>query len=108
MAVGVDLHLDAAIAEDAFGHDSDEVDAFDVLADNEGGRLVVGISGAGTDRGHELPGLDERAVPVLRFAGKGDGRPAPLDRMLQDDKRIEPDDPAIAVAVAVAGTAAAV
>ena len=30
IAVGVDLHLDAAIAEDAFGHDGDHVDAVDL------------------------------------------------------------------------------
>ncbi len=50
MAVGVDLHLDAAIGEDALGHDGDEVDALDLLADDEGRRLVVGIGGAGADR----------------------------------------------------------
>jgi hypothetical protein len=30
MAVGVDLHLDAAIGEDALGHDGDHVDAVDL------------------------------------------------------------------------------
>ena len=32
VAVGVDLHLDAAIAEDALGHHGDHVDALDLLA----------------------------------------------------------------------------
>ena len=49
MAVGVDLHLDAAIGEDALGDDGDEIDALDLLADDEGRRLVVGIGRAGAD-----------------------------------------------------------
>src|SRR5262249_29513263 len=53
IAVGVDLHLDAAIAEDAFGHDRHHVDAIDLGGDDERRRLVVGIGGARADRGDE-------------------------------------------------------
>ena len=53
IAVGIDLHLDAAIAEDALGHDRDHVDAVDLGGHDERRRLVVGIGGAGADRGDE-------------------------------------------------------
>ena len=63
-AVGVDLHLDAAIAEDALGHDGDHIDAVNLGRDDERGRLVVGIGGAGADRGDECALLvDDLAVP---------------------------------------------
>ena len=54
IAVGVDLHLDAAIAENALGHDGDHVDAVDFRRHDERRRLVVGIGGAGADRRDEL------------------------------------------------------
>ena len=53
VAVGVDLHLHAAVAEDALGHDRDHVDALDLRGDDEGRRLVVGIGRAGADAGDE-------------------------------------------------------
>ena len=53
VAVGVDLHLEAAVAEDAFGDDGDEVDAFVLRGDDEGRRLVVGIGRARADAGDE-------------------------------------------------------
>ncbi len=46
IAVGVDLHLDAAIAEDALGHDRDHVDAIDLRGDDKGRRLVIRIGSA--------------------------------------------------------------
>jgi hypothetical protein len=53
VAVGVDLHLHAAVAEDALGHHGDHVDAFHLGGHDEGRRLVVGIGGAGADTGDE-------------------------------------------------------
>src|SRR5439155_20849 len=53
IAIGVDLHLDAAIAEDAVGDDRDHVDAVDLGSDDERRRLVIGIGRAGADRGDE-------------------------------------------------------
>ena len=47
MAVGVDLHLHAAIAEDTFSHDGDHVHAFHLLAGDKGRWFIVRISGAG-------------------------------------------------------------
>ena len=73
MAVGVDLHLDAAVAEDALGHDGDGVDAVVLGRDDEGRRLVVGIGGAGADAGDERArGIERRAVP----GGAGERRRA--------------------------------
>ncbi len=103
IAVGVDLHLDAAIAEDAFGHDRDHVDAVDLRGHDEGRRLVVGIGGSGTDRGHERArSVDDLAVPVA--TGLKRHQPAAMrDRALQDDVRIDAHQLAIVVGVAIAG-----
>ena len=40
MAVCVDLHLDPAIGEDALGDDGHQIDALDLLGDDEGGRAL--------------------------------------------------------------------
>ena len=65
MAVGVDLHLDAAIAEDALGHDRDGVDALVLGRDDEGRGLVVGIGRAGADAGEERArGIEHLPVPI--------------------------------------------
>ena len=65
MAVGVDLHFDAAIAEDALGHDRDGVDVLVLGRDDEGRGLVVGIGRAGTDAGEESArGIEHLPVPI--------------------------------------------
>ena len=97
MAVGVDLHLDAAVAEDAFGDDGDQVDALDLLADDEGRRLVVGIGGAGADAGDEAPAVDELAVPLFGSLGKGHRRAAVARPHARGCQRVEPDDAAVAL-----------
>jgi len=109
MAVGVDLHLDAAIAEDALGHDRDEIDTLDLLADDERRGLVVGIGRAGADRSDERPAVvDQAAIPVFGIGCERHGRAALVDRMFQDDQRVKPHDAAVPVAVAVTGAATAV
>src|SRR5262249_34594454 len=66
VAVGVDLPLDAAIAEDALGDDGDHVDAVGLGRHDEGRRLVVGIGGTGTDAGDEgVWARHQVAVPGL-------------------------------------------
>ena len=102
MAIGVDLHLDAAIAEDAFGHDRDHVDAIDLRGDDEGRRLVIGIGGAGADRGDEHVGLvDELAVPIA--AGLERHQPSAMrHRSLQHDMRIDAHQFAIVIGIAIA------
>ena len=103
IAVGVDLHLDAAITEDALGHDGDHIDAVDFRRHDERRGLVVGIGGAGADRGHEDVRLvDDLAVPVA--GGLERHQPSALRYCpLQKDMRIDPHQPAVVIGVAVAG-----
>ncbi len=98
IAVGVDLHLQAAIAEDALRDDGHHVDALDLARDDEGCGLVVGIGGAGADAGDERLRPDQLAVPVggvleERHPGLG---------ALGDHERIDPDQEASLVGVAIA------
>ena len=109
MTVGVDLHLDAAIGEDALGDDGHQIDALDLLADDEGRRLVVGIGGAGADGGDEAAaGVDQFAVPGLAVGDEGHHGAAGLGRVVEDGQRIDAHDAAADIAVAVAGAGAAV
>ena len=102
-SVGVDLHLDAAIAEDAFGHHGDHVDAVDLRRHNERRRFVVGIGGAGADGRHENAGLvDELAVPVADGLERHDP-PAMGHRALQHNMGIDTHQFAVMIGVAVAG-----
>ena len=64
-AVGVDLHLEAAVAEDAFGDHGHHVDALRLRPHDEGRGLVVGVGGGRAHAGHEdLVGEKEIAAPV--------------------------------------------
>ena len=75
VAVGVDLHLHAAIAEDSLRHDGDGIDARMGGADDEGRGLVVRIGGAGADAGDEAArGIEQLAVPAA--FREGNDRPA--------------------------------
>ena len=102
IAVGVDLHLDAAIAENAFGHDRDHVDAVDLGGDDEGRRLVIGIGRSGADRGHEHAGfVHQLAVPVA--AGLERHQPSAMrHRPLQHDMRIDAHQFAVVIGIAIA------
>ena len=103
IAVGVDLHLDAAIAEDAFGHHGDHVDAVDLGGDDERRRLVIRIGRAGADRGDEDDRLaNQLAVPIA--AGLERHQPSAMrHRLLQHDMRIDPHQFAIVIGIAIAG-----
>ena len=104
MAVGVDLHLDAAIAEDALGHDRDHVHPLDLARDDEGRWLVVGIGGAGPDGGDEHRRVADHApVPFPPAARERDDGTVPGERALQHHVRVDPDQLAVPVGVAVAG-----
>jgi hypothetical protein len=108
MAVGVYLHLDAAIGEDALGHHSHQVDSLDLLAHDEGRRLVVGIGRARADRGDEaLSRVDQLAATGLPGVERH-RLAAGFRALFEDRQRIEPDDPACDIAVAVAGARAPV
>jgi hypothetical protein len=64
-AVGVDLHLEAAVAEDALGNDRDHVHALRLGGHDERGGLVVGVRGGRAHAGDEdLVGVQQVAVPV--------------------------------------------
>jgi hypothetical protein len=43
IAIGVDFHFDAAIAENALGHHRDHIDAVDFGGHDEGRRLVIRV-----------------------------------------------------------------
>src|SRR5690606_18666714 len=103
MPIRVDLHLDAAIGEDALGDYGHEVHAFNLLADDEGRGLVVGVGCAGTDAAHKAPlRIDQRAVPWLAVL-EGDDGAAVFRRVLQDRHGIAAHDPAAEISIAVAG-----
>ncbi len=110
MAVGVDLHLDAAIAEDALGDDGDHVHVVGLLRHDERRRLVVGIGGAGADGGDEgAVGLDDVAAPGFALARqKRHHLAAGGLGVLDDGERIDADQFAALVGVTVAGAALAV
>src|SRR5690606_22620635 len=74
----------------------------------EGRRLVVGIGGAGADRRNEaFAGVDQLAAAGLPGI-EGDRLAAGSGALFEDGQRVEPDDPAADIAVAVAGAGAAV
>ena len=102
IAVGVDLHLDAAIAENTFGHDRDHVDAVDLRGNDKGRRLVIGIGGAGADRSHEHAGfVNQLAIPVA--AGLERHQPSAMrHRSLQHDMRIDAHQFAVVIGIAIA------
>ena len=66
VAVGVDLRLDPAIAEDALGHDGDHVDFVHLRGNDERRGLIVGVGGARPDRGHENRTRREGDRPTIR------------------------------------------
>ncbi len=108
VTVGVDLHLDAAVGEDALRHHGDHVDAVDLATHDEGRGLVVRIGGAGPDGGDEGGGLTHHgAVPVERAGPEGNDAAAVLQRMFQHDVRVDAHKQAGIVGVAVAGPALA-
>ncbi len=108
MPVGVDFHLHAAIAEDAFGDDGYRVDAFELAGDDEGGGLVVRIGRAGADAGDEDLGARDRVAVPMRLVGEeGDHLAAAIRRAFGEDQRIRADEPSVRIGVAVAGTGAA-
>ena len=104
IAVGVDLHLEAAIAEDAFGNDRHHVDTLMLAGDDEGRGLVVRIGRAGADAGDEGLGVgNQRTVPVLALEGY---EVAVAAGALGDHERVHPGQRAVDIAVAVAGAGA--
>ena len=68
MAVGINFHLGAAIAEDSLGHNGHHVNAVMLAGNNKRGRLIIWIGGAGTNRRHKMIiWRDNAAVPRFIF-----------------------------------------
>src|SRR5688572_4621063 len=85
MAVGVDLYLDAAIGENPLGNDRYQIDAFDLLTDDEGRGLVVGIGCTSADRGDKAAvRIDQFALPGVALGAKRHHRRAAICSVLQD------------------------
>src|ERR1700693_4181370 len=105
MPVRVDLSLDAAVAEDAFGDDGDHVDAPYLRGDDEWGGLVVGISRAGSDGGDEIVGAaHDAAVPLPITIEKRNDGIAARHGAVEYDMRIDAHQLSIVIAVAIART----
>jgi hypothetical protein len=103
IAVGVDLHLQAAIAEDALGHDGDHVHAVDFRGDDEGRGLVIGIGGARPDAGDERAAAAHQLARPRPFArGEGNERLVGVARALGEHERVHARELAVHIAVAVA------
>src|SRR5579871_765243 len=103
MPIRVDLHLDAAVTENALGHYRDHVDTFHLRRDDERRRLVVGICRSRPNRRHKrLAVADQGSIPVATALQKRHHRIAALDRAVEHNMRIEAHQLAIMIAVAVA------
>ncbi len=101
--VGVDLHLDTAIAEDALRHHGHDIDALDLGGNDEGCGLVVGICGAGADGRDHRRAAHDVAIPIGRaFQERHDRAPAG-HVAVEDDMRIDAHEPPVMVRIAVAG-----
>ena len=112
VAVGVDLQLDAAVAEDALGHHRHHVDAVVLARHDEGRRLVVGIGGARADAGEEVPARGhgrrrkDAALP-FRVGEERHQLALLVDHLLRQHQGIHARQHALHIAVAVAGAGAA-
>ena len=105
MPVRVDLHLDAAIAEDAFGDDGDHVDALHLRGDDERRGLVVGISRAGADGGDEIVrAAHDAAIPLAIAIEEGNDRIAARHGAIEHNMRIDAHQLSVVIAVAIART----
>jgi len=103
MAIGIDLHLDAAIRENAFVTTVTMSTPSICEETMKGAGLVIGIGGAGADCGHEHVGLtDEFAVPIAATGLKRHQPPAMRYRSLQHDMRIDAYQFAIVIGVTIA------
>ena len=121
-AVGVDLHLEAAVAEDALGDHGDHVHAVGLGAHDEGRRLVVRVGGGRAHARHEhffrqqqvaVPcGFRSHFGPSI-FCSLGAARKrhqrglTRLQRLAQQHHRVQPHQHARLIGVAVASACAA-
>ena len=103
IAIGIDLHFDATVTEDALGHDRHHVHRVDRGGNDERSRFVVGIGRSCPDGRHECSGLiDEVAVPVLTVLQEGDDGLSARNCLIEQHVGIEPNQLSIVIGVAVA------
>ncbi len=105
IAIRVDLHLHAAIAEHAFGHDGHHVDAVMFGRHDERRRLVIRVGRGRADTGNERRRLEiERPVPVFLFRQERHQIAVFVGNLLGNDHRIGARQFAAHVSIAAAGT----
>src|SRR5262249_37072958 len=102
MTIGVDLHLDAAIAENALGDDGHHINAVNFRGNDEWRRFVVRIRRAGADGGDEHIGAAQELTVPSSARVERHHPTALIDRATQKNMRIGAHDPAILVCIAVA------
>jgi hypothetical protein len=103
MPVGIDLQLDAAVAENTFGHHRHHIHAGDFRGNYERCRLVIRIGRASTNGGHKgFFSAHNRAIPLAGFFEKRHHRFATRHRALEHHMRIQPHQLPVAIPVAIA------
>ena len=110
--IGVDLHLQAAITENAFGHDGDHVDPIQLRAHDEGRRLVVGVGRRRSNARHEdILAMQQVSIPLrgliaLRVGRRegNDGGIAGIHGAAKHHHGIDAHQHAVLVRVTIAGT----
>src|SRR5205085_11269465 len=102
VTVGIYLHFDAAIAEDALRHHGDHVDTVNFRRHDEGRGSVIGISGASADCGHKYARLvHDLAVPIA--GGLERHQPSAVRYCsLQNDMRIDAHQLAVVICITIA------
>ena len=105
VAVGIDFHLDAAVAENPFGDHRDHIDSLVFTPDDERGRFVIRIGGSASDGRWENRILGhQRSVPPLRGFQKGHHLLFLFQSPLGDQHRVKALEFPVDVAVTVTGT----
>ena len=107
ITIGIDFHFNAAVAEDAFSHHCDHIDAIDLGRHDERCRLVVWISGTGTNgRDENTRLMNDLSIPVATSLKRNETT-AMRYRALKYDMRIDADQLAIIICITVACTRSA-
>ena len=105
VAVRIDLNFHTTVAENAFGHYRDHINAFNVLTDNEGGWFIIGIGRACTHSGYKRTlALDNVAIPAFLVIATLHKRHQFLVSTLNDGKGVKPHQFAAMVGISIAGT----
>jgi hypothetical protein len=107
-AIGVDLHLETAVAENAFGDHGHHVHPVDLRRHDEGCRFVVGIGGRRADaRDKHLIGVQQVTIPRRRpfirrtRRKRHEQRLVFVERATQKNHRVHTHQQTFAVGIAV-------